>query len=74
MKLWFEINEFTKYLNIKSARSQFKQTQIDIEKRYIQENIAAELSDNPIETIQDNLNQLNVDEEMMRRLQKTRQD
>lgn len=63
-----EIAKVNSDLSIESARSQFEQAKNAVERRNIKEQAYAELSENPAENLQADLNQMSVDDEVSRRL------
>ncbi len=56
-------------LSIDSARSQFEQAKGAVERRNLQQNALAELSENPTEKLKADLENMAVDDEVARRLQ-----
>jgi phage shock protein A len=56
-------------LNIDSARSQFEQAKNAVERRNLQQQALAELSENPQEKLQAELENMTLDDEVNRRLQ-----
>lgn len=76
MKDMAEINEALKAiskvnndLNIDSARSQFEQAKNAVERRNLEQQALAELSENPQEKLQAELENMTLDDEVNRRLQ-----
>lgn len=57
-------------LSIDSARSQFEQAKGAVERRNLKENALAELSEDPTEKLQADLENMAVDDEVSRRLQR----
>jgi phage shock protein A len=55
-------------LNIDSARSQFESAQSAIEKRYLRTNAQLEVSENPTERLQADLDRITLDHEITQRL------
>ena len=55
-------------LNINSAQSQFGEAQNAIENRHRQSTVMAELSENPIYTLQIEFDRMTLDDEVQRRL------
>lgn len=64
-----QIAKLNNELNIDSARSQFEQAKGAVQRRYLQEQTLVELSENPAEKAQSELDKLVIDEEVSRRLQ-----
>jgi phage shock protein A len=56
-------------LSIDSARSQFEQAKSAVQRRNLQQNALAELSENPQEKLQADLEKMTADDEVSRRLQ-----
>ncbi|OCQ99649.1 hypothetical protein BCD67_14625 [Oscillatoriales cyanobacterium USR001] len=56
-------------LSIDSARSQFEQAKSAVQRRNLQQNALAELSENPHEKLQADLEKMTADDEVSRRLQ-----
>jgi phage shock protein A len=56
-------------MDISSARSQFEQAKTAVERRNLQQNALAELSENPSEKLQADLEKMTQDDEVSRRLQ-----
>lgn len=63
-----QIAKLNNELNIDSARSQFEQAKGAVQRRYLQEQTLVELSENPAEKAQAELDNLVVDDEVSRRL------
>jgi len=68
-----DIFTITTELDIESARSQFEEAQTAIHGRYLRENAKAELSQNPTEQLEAEINQLTLDEEINQRFQRLQQ-
>lgn len=65
-----QIAKMNSDLNIDSARSQFEQAKGAIERRNLQQQAFAELSENPQEKLQADLERMTIDDEVTRRLQR----
>ncbi|MGE5658914.1 MAG: PspA/IM30 family protein [Actinomycetota bacterium] len=63
-----QIAKLNNELNIDSARSQFEQAKGAVQRRYLQEQTLVELSENPAEKAQSELDNLVIDDEVSRRL------
>ncbi|MDJ0556650.1 MAG: PspA/IM30 family protein [Microcoleaceae cyanobacterium MO_207.B10] len=64
-----EMAKVNNNLNIDSARSQFEQAKSAVERRNLQQNSLAELSEDPTEKLKAELDNMVVDDEVSRRLQ-----
>ena len=64
-----KISDFDSSLNMESAQSQFDEASQAIQGRNLQVNAEAELSENPTEQLQGELNQMTIDAEIKRRLE-----
>ncbi|MEB3339551.1 PspA/IM30 family protein [Okeania sp.] len=64
-----EMSKVNNDLNIDSARSQFEQAKNALERRNLQQNSLAELSEDPTEKLKADLDNMVVDDEVSRRLQ-----
>ncbi|NJR20733.1 MAG: PspA/IM30 family protein [Richelia sp. CSU_2_1] len=63
------ISKVNNDLNIDSARSQFEQAKSAVERRNLQQQALAEISENPQEKLQAELENMTLDDEVNRRLQ-----
>jgi phage shock protein A len=64
-----QISKVNNDLSIDSARSQFEQAKSAVQRRNLQQNALAELSENPNEKLQADLEKMTADDEVSRRLQ-----
>lgn len=64
-----QISKVNNDLSIDSARSQFEQAKSAVQRRNLQQNALAELSENPQERLQADLEKMTADDEVSRRLQ-----
>lgn len=64
-----KITDFDSSLNMQSAQEQFDDANLAIQGKNFQVNALVELSENPLEKIESELNQLSLDDEITRRFQ-----
>jgi phage shock protein A len=69
-----EIAKVNNDLSIDSARSQFEQAKSAVERKNLQQNAMAELSENPNEKLQADLEGMAIDDEVSRRLKSLQAD
>lgn len=69
-----EIAKVNNDLSIDSARSQFEQAKSAVERKNLQQNAMAELSENPNEKLQADLEGIVIDDEVSRRLKSLQSD
>jgi len=69
-----EISKVNNDLSIDSARSQFEQAKNAVERKNLQQNALAELSENPNERLQNDLEGMVIDDEVSRRLKSLQSD
>ncbi|MGL5508179.1 MAG: PspA/IM30 family protein, partial [Microcoleaceae cyanobacterium] len=69
-----EISKVNNDLSIDSARSQFDQARSAVERKNLQQNAMAELSENPNERLEADLEGMVIDDEVSRRLKSLQSD